>query len=517
MNPWQALGVSPDIEVADLRRRYAALIKAFRPETHPQDFARIREAYEVALPMARRRAAEAQASEPASSERADIAVATMPGEAPPAPELEPESTLAAADEVALAEVVAPPAAPASREDDHAAEPALAAHFHRFHALAGSATGTDDEAFLPALRALLQARTQATLDDSQALEFALMRWFVESEKPPLTLLFETGRAFDWHRHVLRLSSWLSPWALRQMEARLALSRDLVHARHFSGNRRLRRLHETRTGPALLVMRPAAVEATAWVQRWRTASDAADAAALEACLNPVAVRQLHGLASTDLLVGLAVATFAADLSGAATWAVLATAVVLGLRRLLQAIGELPREHRVHRAMRVILGNLILVGVLSAVASAFGAIAFTSPEPNIGTITLGALLAAPAALFAIAGAWRIAAFLELVLAWPLQWREAVDRLEFDRFAHGSALPEAGRPFGSRLGLVQRLRAIRAALRLQAVEIATNERPPRPRPFTRLSRLRSTKTSKWRIAWFLAWIVFAIVRGMHAFGGGN
>jgi hypothetical protein len=517
MNPWQALGVSPDIGVADLRRRYAALIKEFRPETHPQDFARIREAYEAALPMARRRAAETEAAGPAPSERNDVAVAATSKEAPPAPGPESEPAAAAAEDVATEVVAPPPVALASREDEHAAEPPLAAHFRRFQALAGSATGTDDEAFLPALRALLLARTQATLDDSQALEFALMRWFVEAEKPPLTLLFETGRAFDWHCHVLRLSSWLSPWALRQMEARLALSRDLVHARHFSGNRRLRRLHETRIGPTLLVMRPAAVEATAWLQRWRAASDAADAPALASCLNPVAVRQLRGLASTDLLVGLAVATFAPDLPGAATWTVLASAFVFGLRRLLLAIGDLPREHRAHRAMRVILGNLVLAGVLSAVAAGLGIIVLTSPEASIAANALGALLIAPAALFAVAWGWRIASFLELTLAWPLQWREAVDRLEFERFAHGSAMPGAGRPFGTRLGGVQRLRSIRVALRLQSVEIATGERPPRPRPFTGLSRLRSTKTSKWRIAWFLAWIVFAIVRGMHAFGGGN
>ena len=57
MNPWETLGVEHDVAVADLRRRYAALIKEFRPETHPQDFARICEAYEVVLPLARRREA----------------------------------------------------------------------------------------------------------------------------------------------------------------------------------------------------------------------------------------------------------------------------------------------------------------------------------------------------------------------------------------------------------------------------------------------------------------------------
>ena len=181
MNPWQALGVAPDIAVADLRRRYAALIKEFRPETHPLDFARIREAYEVVLPHARRR--EALAAERAEDEAEDAEVATVQVEevaetseaasdpAPPVIEAEADA--------APIEVIAPPPVEQTPSEEEP-EPALAAHFRRFHDQAAAARGSDDEAHLPALRALLQARTLATLDDSQALEFALMRWFIEAE-------------------------------------------------------------------------------------------------------------------------------------------------------------------------------------------------------------------------------------------------------------------------------------------------------------------------------------------------
>ena len=519
MNPWEILGVGPDAGVSGLRRRYAALIKEFRPETHPQDFARIREAYEMALPIVRRR--EAEAAEEALAEDREVEVATTPDEPPPV--AQEAEVLALYEEIAAQAEVA--AAPPAADDASALEQEsrLAAHFRGFHAIAGSAAGTNDEAHLPALRVLLQARAQATLDDSQALEFALMRWFIEAESPPLTLLFETGRAFDWHRHVVRLSSWLSPWALRQMEARLALSRDLVYARHFSGNGRLGRLHSAHAGPALVVLRPAAVEAMSWAQRWRLASDAADAPALADCLNPVALRQLHGLASTDLLVGLVIAGFAPDLAGAATWGVLAAATVFGLRRLLLSIGDLPASHRVRRASAALIEYRIVAGVLSVVTAILGIIVFTAPDSQGAlAIAIASLLIAPLALFATAAGWRIAAWAELALASPFQWREAVDRLEFDRFLRSGQTADAVRPFGARLGVIQRLRSIRPALRLQAVEIATRERPPRAQPFKRwrftgLRFVGLNGQSRWRLLWFGAWVLFAVLRLVHAFGGAN
>ena len=517
MNPWEILGVGPDAGVSGLRRRYAALIKEFRPETHPQDFARIREAYEMALPIVRRR--EAEAAEEALVEDREIDVATTPDEPPPV--AQEAEVLALCEEIAAqAELVAaPPAADDASAQDQ--ESRLAARFRGFHAIAGSAAGTNDEAHLPALRVLLQARAQATLDDSQALEFALMRWFIEAESPPLTLLFETGRAFDWHRHVVRLSSWLSPWALRQMEARLALSRDLVHARHFSGNLRLRRLHEAHPGPGLLVMRPAAVEAMAWAERWRHLSEDADAMPLAASLNPVAIRQLRGLASTDVLVGLAVAVFAPDLPAAFCWAAIAAAATFGLRRGLQTILGLPETNRWRRIGRWVAANKAVTGVLIAVCACVGVTMYATPDVgnSIAEVALAAVLIAPLALVATAGIWRFAAFLESAVAWHFQWREAVDRLEFDAFVRSNAMPSANQPFGPRLAFVQRLKAIRAALRLQTVEIATRERPPRVQPFKRW-RLRFVGLngqSGWRRLWFSAWVLFAIVRLVHAISGAH
>ena len=514
MTPWQALGVAPDIAVADLRRRYAALIKEFRPETHPQDFARIREAYEVVLSHARRR--EAAVAERVGAEEPAVAVAPFEE----VPQIADDSTALPIDEEPATpiEVIPAPVVEEVRPEQDA-EPALATHFRRFHAEAATAQGSDDEARLPALRALLQARTSATLDDSQALEFALMRWFIEADAPPLTLLFETGRAFDWHRHPARLSTWLSPWALRQMEARLALSRDLVFARHFSGNAWLRRLHAAQPGRPLLVCRPAAVEATSWVERWHRLSEDADAAPLAACLNLVAIQRMRGPASTDLLVGLVAAAFAPDLASGAAWAIVATPVVFGLRRLLQMVGDLPEAHAARRFSGWVSANATVVGVIVLITGAIGVALIAGIQSSAGDRAVGSVLIVPAVLAGTAAIWRIAAFVELLLAWPFLWRGAVDRLEFERCVHSTAVPESHKPFGRRFDVLQRLKSIPAALRLQDVEIAIRERPPRIKPFDllRIKRMRFVGfkgDNRWRLAWLGLWVVYAIARLLHVVG---
>jgi hypothetical protein len=46
---WQLLGIGPGATQAEIKRAYAAAIRRHRPETHPEEFSAIREAYEAAL------------------------------------------------------------------------------------------------------------------------------------------------------------------------------------------------------------------------------------------------------------------------------------------------------------------------------------------------------------------------------------------------------------------------------------------------------------------------------------
>jgi hypothetical protein len=294
---------------------------------------------------------------------------------------------------------------------------------------------------------------------------------------------------------------------------------VFARQFSGNAWLRRIHARQAGWPMLVWRPAALEAASWVERWQRLCSDADAAPLAACLNAVSIRRLRGLASTDLLLGGIAATTVSDLPVVFAWGLFGGAIVFGLRRALQVIGGLRESHVARRASRWISGNFAVVGVIAAVTGMTGAVMLAginaTPDSQVG----GGVLIAPAVLIGIAALWRLAAFLELLLAWPFHWRGAVDRLEFDRLVRSTAAPESHRPFGRRFELLQRLKAIPAALRLQDVEIATRERPPRARPFdpSRVKGLRFVGfkgQNRWRLVWFAVWVAYAIARVTHAIG---
>jgi hypothetical protein len=52
-DPFRLLGVEPPATEQDLKRAYARLIRRFKPEHHPEEFRRVREAYEAALQRAR--------------------------------------------------------------------------------------------------------------------------------------------------------------------------------------------------------------------------------------------------------------------------------------------------------------------------------------------------------------------------------------------------------------------------------------------------------------------------------
>ena len=53
-DPFRLLGVAPGVSARDLRKAYLRLIRSYKPEHSPEEFKRIRDAYESALPYARR-------------------------------------------------------------------------------------------------------------------------------------------------------------------------------------------------------------------------------------------------------------------------------------------------------------------------------------------------------------------------------------------------------------------------------------------------------------------------------
>ncbi|MEH6350672.1 J domain-containing protein [Pseudomonas sp. 3JA] len=56
MSHWQVLGLTPDADERSIKRAYARLLKIYRPDENPNEFQRLREAYEASLAEARWRA-----------------------------------------------------------------------------------------------------------------------------------------------------------------------------------------------------------------------------------------------------------------------------------------------------------------------------------------------------------------------------------------------------------------------------------------------------------------------------
>lgn len=76
MNHWQLLSLTPDADERSIKRAYARLLKTHRPDENPDEFQRLREAYEASLAEARWRA---QADE----DVAPLAVSVPTPECPP--------------------------------------------------------------------------------------------------------------------------------------------------------------------------------------------------------------------------------------------------------------------------------------------------------------------------------------------------------------------------------------------------------------------------------------------------
>jgi hypothetical protein len=254
------------------------------------------------------------------------------------------------------------------------------------------------------------------------------------------------------------------------------------------------------------------------RWLHLCEDANAPALAAELNDKALRSLRGrvLLSTDLLLGALVAS---DWSG---WNAVAPGLIAAggafvMRLVLSMLRNVDRAKPIGKAVdwsdknrKTLAGGLVALAVI-------GVLLVMSANDEEGFSIAGTALLVPALLWGATVIWHGVGFVERVVAEGLAWRTALDRLEFDRVVRSGIGPQAGETFGKRLGWLQRLQAIPAARRLERVEIAQRARPPRAPLFQRLSSLLSLrlKFNPGRGIWVALWILLAILRAMHSFGG--
>ncbi|MEP6505392.1 MAG: hypothetical protein ABJD97_18805, partial [Betaproteobacteria bacterium] len=319
-----------------------------------------------------------------------------------------------------------------------------------------------------------------------------------------------RAFGWHGQESRLAAWLSPHAQRRIGGLLSLSRDLVFARHFSGNAWLRRLHDGEW--TLLAWRPSTVDALRWAARWQATSEGV-ATQLATCLDRRTLMRLRGFTclSTDVLVGVLAAVTAADVGDAAVRALAATVLSCWLRMAWLVVSQSSRTRRVHRATAWAAANVFKILLAGGAVLALCAVLLVASDNEPLVEPFAAALSPLFALLLLWLSWRVLAFLELCASQAFAAREAVNRLEFKRLLDKPfVLGEVG---AARLGLIARLKAIPAARRLESGEIASGARPPRAR--VGLAFGRAMQGQRWpRMLWIVLWIAFGAARLFHLIG---
>jgi hypothetical protein len=530
MTPWQTLGVAHDAAPRDVKRAYAALIKQYRPDSHPAEFARIREAYEVVLRQAEWRAAQPveetveETVEEAGREPDAEAVGTSDdgsGEA---------VAVVGAPEPAPAEPLAPTPAPAQ---DTAALPAatrpgVGTPLEQVQALHLLWQEQGEDAALPVLLSLLAHSRQGSIDGRQDLEVALLQWFFGVEAPPLTLLFEAGRAFDWHRHDIVLKDLLGAQRLARLGGMLAASRDAAYGRA-SRNVWLRRLLSPGITSPLpwFGATPRVREAHRWATLWLTRCQAAQVPVGPQSISMAAWRRVNGrvLLSADLWFGLLLSlllwtpgdddgrTRLATLAvGAAATGALALAA-LGVRGWAAPAWRHPRVAATWQRFLDWPSRNVAV-VLGAIAGvALFLVGLENLESDGARYALFGVLGAVAAGLALIPAvlaWRAVAAIECRLAsfW-MDWRCTLDRLAFDR-----ALADPGQPVAPHRAPWPDAATRRAARALAAQEFARRARPETPRLGIEAIRFRrparaegaggGTSGTTWlRWGFFALWIL--------------
>lgn len=252
MHCWQTLEIDPTPDKGEIRRAYARLIKRYRPETHPTEFANIRQAYELALAesvyLVRDEAADREADSMAESPAAGAEVVTATAQEPvpttPEPECSPVIVafppLTFADDPPATAPVPEPALldipplplptpehvdPASPAFDVATALQTLLHLNRCGEI-------------PALLAEFEQQQQrlktATLDEGIAYESELLLCLFWESSPALEWVFVAASRFGWREQGVRLQMIYGDSLAERLTRMMALADDYVRHVHFSQN-------------------------------------------------------------------------------------------------------------------------------------------------------------------------------------------------------------------------------------------------------------------------------------------
>jgi hypothetical protein len=175
MDCFRELGLEWGADEAEVRRAYAALIKQYRPESHPAEFARIREAYETARRLSRLPREDSAAL--VEAETYDLEQDELASEAPPRPEC--VRTLRIVED-----------GPPSQNPDAVLDDMI-------HALDAQVAKGDEAQSLRAFDEQWQLVSALPLDMQMDYAYGLREWVIYSGRAPLRLILVAAERFGWH--------------------------------------------------------------------------------------------------------------------------------------------------------------------------------------------------------------------------------------------------------------------------------------------------------------------------------
>lgn len=518
--PWGVLGLRPTGDTQAVRRAYAGLIRQYRPDSHPREFARVRQAYEQAQEQASYFSQyedgpddEAESDAPGAAalpEPAPVELAAEEKESSASSPVQPAVFIpvaqwdAASDPDTQADPVSvtqpgdlpwldaaePFVSPALQavavplvdgEDDNEADAyitrpgvvpdwAVISQFdatEQLQALIRCWQVNGEQAALSLLRQQLVLASQATIDAGMDYQEQLLQWLLNSEAPPLGLVFEAERLLHWsdHAHDIRLQ--LGDFATQRLLLLVQLAQDYVFYSRFSGNGWERRLFAAPGGRVPWVAFTTSIQdARLRLQQWRDNCAQAGLPGLLEQLNPAVVRRIEGavIYSTDIFLGLMLVLVYSD-AGAFSGDGRGSRLLLGLLSVALVVAacvgwrwliRLPVSQRLwqrSKNYRLDVGNsaiAVVVGMLSLLAI-FGLV-----QDGIWLFRMvaGSFLGLLGLCLTVVfnyGWWRLVLLLEALLQQPwYRSSSALARLGFIHLKASDSTGWAAPPLKERLRLL-------------------------------------------------------------------
>lgn len=206
---WERLGLDPTADETTIRRAYAAMVRKYRPDSHPLEFSQVREAYETALAHVR----QARSAEP------DESIEPAPIAADPA-----ASRLDGAD-------VCSATPPFNARE-------CVETLHRCQVERG------DEASRLVLHEQFEELAQRTVDAKVDYEGHLLHWLLSSETPPPAVVFEGARLFRWTDRYVDIAQMFGEGGAQRLGLLMEMANQYIFALHFSSNSWHKRLFDPR---------------------------------------------------------------------------------------------------------------------------------------------------------------------------------------------------------------------------------------------------------------------------------